>query len=384
MFLNIVLFLLSLGLLIFIHELGHFTMAKIFKVYVKDFSLGFGPALLKIKGKETQYCLRVLPLGGYVLMYGEQVEEGDLQIPKERSLLGIKKYKRALVMSAGIILNFVLALVLFFVANIGFQQQRITATIAEDSVGANAGILSGEVVNLNAIVTDQLVASINGQDYFIRFTGFESANDDLIDVIEFYQVIDEEIVVFEPSSLTDEVTFYVPVRTYSNNLDYESREVSLTLNAASIDDQYKFQTTGITFYNNYFRYTFTESIRASGQDWWQGFTLIGKAIGNLFIGQGVSEVGGIIAIFSVTSEVYSTLGLGAYIYLWGFISVNLALFNLLPFPGLDGWHLLVIGIEGITRREIPMKIKNAVSMVGVLLLLGLMILLIVRDIFTFF
>jgi RIP metalloprotease RseP len=122
------LFIVSLGVLIFIHELGHFTMAKLFNVYVKEFSLGFGPVVFKRKKGETQYSIRALPLGGYVSMYGEETVEVDQTIPKERSLLGIKKYKRALIMSAGILLNFVLAFLLFFVSNVAFEQRNSGAT----------------------------------------------------------------------------------------------------------------------------------------------------------------------------------------------------------------------------------------------------------------
>jgi regulator of sigma E protease len=109
-------------------------------------------------------------------------------------------------------------------------------------------------------------------------------------------------------------------------------------------------------------------------------TLIVTTVAGLFRGQNLDQVGGIVAIFSTTSSILTNLGLGSYIFIWALISVNLAVFNLLPFPGLDGWHLMVITIEGLFRREIPSQWKNVVSFIGFVILMGLMVLLLVRDI----
>ena len=124
--LYILLFVVCLSVLIMIHELGHFTAAKIFKVYVQEFSIGFGPALIhkKRKNGESYFSLRVIPFGGYVSMYGEGVElEDGVQVDESRSLEGIKKWKRAIILVAGVTMNAVLALHLFFINNIAFDQK---------------------------------------------------------------------------------------------------------------------------------------------------------------------------------------------------------------------------------------------------------------------
>ena len=126
---SILLFIVSISLLITIHELGHFTMAKIFNVYVNEFSIGFGPQLFKVKKGETTYSLRAIPLGGYVSMFGEGVEITDGSVPQERSLLGIKKWKRAIIMIAGITLNFVLGFLLFFVNNAFFPKAYANSSL---------------------------------------------------------------------------------------------------------------------------------------------------------------------------------------------------------------------------------------------------------------
>ena len=129
--LSILLFLIALGVLVSIHELGHFIAAKSFKVYCSDFSIGFGPKILKLKRKtgETTFSLGIVPFGGYVSMYGDENDDNDaiVDVPKERSLAGIKRYKRIIIMSAGIIMNFVLAYILFFISASCFRQTIVNS-----------------------------------------------------------------------------------------------------------------------------------------------------------------------------------------------------------------------------------------------------------------
>ncbi len=390
--LSIVLFAVSLGLLIIIHELGHFSMAKLFKVYVMEFSIGFGPTIFKKKTKETQYSIRVLPLGGYVAMFGESEDAPkDIVVPKERSLLGIAKWKRAIIMSAGIVLNFVLAFLLFFVSNFAFTQRSLTneMMIGSGSVGAGIGIDSGEVLDFTPLRDGSVTGVSNDSvSYTVNYVGFSSYEDELQDILSFSRIEDEETIYFVPTELSDSITFPLTVKTYTSDTEYTTRTVDLTLTTVSevVDGEtlYSWADTGIGFNVISFRYSFFEAIAQSGRDWWNGFTMIGKTLAGLFVGQGYENIGGIVSIFSTTSNIFSTLGLGTYIYVWGLISVNIALFNLLPFPGLDGWQLLVIGIEAVIRKEIPSKIKNIVSAIGVGILLILMVLLIFKDVIAMF
>src|SRR5574344_2846891 len=122
--LNIVIFIIALGTLIVIHEAGHLTTAKIFKVYCYEFSVGMGPALFKHKrkGGETIFSIRALPIGGYVAMAGEDMDDSEkdsdhseVVVPKERTIEGIARWKRVIIMGAGVFLNFILGYVLFFI-----------------------------------------------------------------------------------------------------------------------------------------------------------------------------------------------------------------------------------------------------------------------------
>lgn len=150
--LYILLFIVCLSTLIMVHELGHLATAKIFKVYCFEYAIGFGPKLFSKKRKngETYFSIRAIPLGGFVSMYGEQetVPEG-LEIDPSRSLLAIKKWKRAIIMAAGVIMNFLLAIVVFFVYEIAFPTYTGRyghVTISSDSLAYNAGVRSQDTV----------------------------------------------------------------------------------------------------------------------------------------------------------------------------------------------------------------------------------------------
>lgn len=384
--LNIIIFLISLGILITIHELGHFIAAKAFKVYVKEFSLGFGPMLFKIKKGETQYSIRALPLGGYVLMVGEEVAaDPELsELPKERTLIGIAKWKRAVIMSAGIILNFILAYVLFFVSSAAFEQRQLTnrMTIAEGSPAASSLILTDEVLDFTYLEETVIPVTVNGTDtYYLKYIGFTGYEQDLVEVVEFSKSEAGETIVYAPTNGTDTITFQVQVRHYTSEEEFTTRLVGISLSTKEAEGKFEIEKTGMSFQTLSFRYTFAEALEKGGEDWWNGFTLIARSLGDIFSGRNLNQVGGIVAIFETSSDVLENLGLGIYIYLWGLISVNLAMFNLLPFPGLDGWHLFVIIVEGITRKEIPSKAKNIISGIGFILLMVLMMFLLVKDLF---
>lgn len=377
------LFLISLGVLILIHELGHFLVAKAFNVYVREFSIGFGPKLLSWKRGETTYCLKAFPLGGYVAMVGEEVNEGDLNIPRERSLLGISKPKRALVMSAGIILNLVLAFLLFFASNWGFTQRTLTnqLVIQQNSLAEVAGINNGDVLVFTPLRNGSItVTTEQGENsHQVYLADFSTYEDTLSDLLRIGKFDNEVFVPYVIDDLNDFAEFNLPVRTYTDATNYTERQVSIRLEAIAEGDSFRFPSLGIGFYVQLTDYTLTEAIGEAGRDWWRGVTLIVSTVVGLFRGQNLDQVGGIVAIFSTTSSILNNLGIGSYIFIWGLISVNLAVFNLLPFPGLDGWHLMVITVEGLFKKEIPANFKNVISLIGFFILMGLMVLLLVRD-----
>ena len=133
---------------------------------------------------------------------------------------------------------------------------------------------------------------------------------------------------------------------------------------------------------NYLSYG--ESVKQTFVDFGQSASLIFRTIGRLFYDKTAwNEMGGIIAVGVETTRTLKNYGFGDFLRIWAMISVNLGIVNLLPFPGLDGWQLLVVAVEGIFRKEIPQKVKTWVSIIGLILLFGLMILVVVKDVIRY-
>ena len=147
---TLVYFILMLGIIVFVHELGHFFWAKKSGVYCYEFSLGFGPKLFSFKRKndETLYAVRLIPLGGYVAMAGEEVDD-DKSVPKDKKMYNKPWYKKLIIVLAGVINNFILAFViLFFIAliNGSFTTKPIIGVITEGSASEKAGIELGDKI----------------------------------------------------------------------------------------------------------------------------------------------------------------------------------------------------------------------------------------------
>lgn len=150
-FINIILFIFILGILIFVHELGHFLTAKKSGVHIYEFSIGMGPLLKTIKGKDgINYSIRVLPIGGYVQMAGEIYEDDDTEkIPKEKFMCNRPWYQRLIILVAGVFNNFLLAIILLFVIALIWGAQSLEPVIYNVTEGkpiAEAGIVAGDVI----------------------------------------------------------------------------------------------------------------------------------------------------------------------------------------------------------------------------------------------
>lgn len=440
--LSIVLFILSLAILIVIHELGHFSMAKLFNVYCQEFSIGFGPSLLhkRKKGKETYFSIRAIPLGGYVSMYGEEMElEPGVVIPEERSLEGIKKWKKAIIVSAGIIMNTILALTLFAISNLCFPLvvATSTSTVEENSIAYNAGVRENDKM--------QFVSSPNAET---NTYSFNYKVDNTI-YMGYFTIVDTNVVMesnhyvltYYPTgdksetSFTDGANLYAaitkadvindadyfetykswfdensktpiegcpeyfpnfkadPVKPYSASTSYVTHvmfkdeagvektvEFQMTTQLVNEkDDKYEWKPLGLSFKLEDVWLDFGTRVKNTFVDFGEASVAVFKGLGNLFTG-GIKNLSGIVGIMKTSANVLSTYTFARYLYFWGLISVNLAIFNLLPFPGLDGFTLLVTAVEGATRKKIPNKFKNIMSLIGLALLFTLMIVIVVFDI----
>ena len=442
--LDIVIFIVSLGILIIIHELGHLTTAKIFKVYCYEFSIGMGNAIYTHKpdpkkGQETAFSIRALPIGGYVSMAGEDLEDAEgvdksIVVPRERTIEGISRWKRIIIMFAGVFMNFLLAYLLFFI-NYAAVPQTVAhydsnqVFVVEDSKASLAGLQDNDAIE-----------SINQDFYYIGEDGtyssekddstgvqeitryaYESEPDNLLEYNNsissvlsgniYYTTTDGEIVVktYSPKSEGDKRVISI---TYER--DGEEKTVTIVTLAENSDGDFTWETIGISATYDTVNYTAGEALGLAWDQWLTGCSAIFVALANMFTPSGFAQVGGIVAVFSVSSLAVS-IGLNAVLYLWGMISVNLAIFNLLPFPGLDGWQILVTIIEGIAVRIKKIKnknkyvnlseeekeklmaedqlkeaknkirynkIKNIVSYIGLIILVVLAVVLVIKDIIS--
>ncbi len=354
---NIIVFFLILGVIVLIHELGHFLTAKFFGVYCAEFSIGMGPKLFSKKKGETEYQIRALPIGGYVAMAGEADQEDNeimKDVPYERTLKGIKTWKKCVVMLAGVFMNFVLALVLLIGIYSFVEVQTNTSeigTVVKDKGAALAGIEAGDVINK---------ITINNEEHIIASFS------------DIQEVLDNENLQLD----TDTVTMKVGL---TRNKHYLEKEVT-----AKYNNETKSYVMGITAATK--KLTFVEAIRQGINQFIEYALLIFTTLGKLItdMTHTVSQLSGPVGIYTVTSQVTQTGSISTLLSLTALLSTNIGMFNLLPIPGLDGSQVLFALIEKVIRREIPVRIKYALQMAGLILVFGLMIFVTVNDIGKFF
>ncbi len=415
-------------------------MAKLFKVYCNEFSIGFGPALLhkRREGKETYFSIRAIPLGGYVSMYGEEgmeLEEG-LNIPEERSLEGVKKWKKAIIVSAGVILNAILALFIFAISNIAFPVIRMTSRmqVEETSIAAELGIENDDRIQYiypanfeedgsispftyqyesndkiihagNFFIVDTNTVSESSNHYVLAFMysgnkGNPSFKDGMLvyQAITKAELLDENCSyksvksVFEDWAKESDSPEYYPnfelgTGNYAENLKItanlklfsEKRDENYSKTVSFTYAEKSWTDLGISFATAKEWLPFGQRVKNTFIDFGDASTAVFKGLGILFRG-GIKNMSGIVGIFDTSAQLFRNYTFTTYLYFWGLISVNLAVFNLLPFPGLDGWQLLVTIIEGISHKKLPKKFKTIMSLVGLALLFALMIAIVGIDI----
>ena len=351
---GILLFVVILSVITITHELGHLLVAKAFGVYCKEFSLGMGPKLYSKKTKETEYSIRALLIGGFVSMVGEQEDDPaikELNIPKERTLKGIAKWKQICVMFAGIFMNFVTALIIYslLMLNIGtytIANKPIIESIRQDMPAYSSGLKEGDIVTK---VELQNGTSISPETYS-ELTTF---------LLSFYDGNGPWIMTVERNG--------------------ESLKYQITPEYYEAEQRY---IIGITFSNvatktvdinllNCFKYGFIYMCDM--------VKMIFISLSSLFRGIGLKNLSGPVGIYQVVEQSID-YGVAYYMELVAMISVNVAMFNALPIPAFDGGRVLLLLIEVIIRRPLPKKLENAVLAASWVLILSLILFVSYNDI----
>lgn len=338
-------FVIVLGIIVFIHELGHLIAAKFFGVYCKEFAIGMGPRLFSLKGKETTYSIRLLPLGGFVTMAGEEGIDVD-DIPAERTIKGIKRYQRMIVMLAGIFMNILLAWVIFvgmyaFNGQVVLAPKPIVAGVVADSPASRAGFLYGDTI-----------------------TKLTFSDGTVIIPKDFYEVV-QYIQLY-----TDETKFLV-------QRDNQTIEILITPEYIKAENRYfvglKLPDPIVKKINPIQAIGYGTGTLVSGVD------DIFSTLSRLVRGIGLKSISGPVGIFKVTSQ-QAAQGLSSLIVLVGVLSLNVGIFNLLPIPLLDGGRVLLTAIEMIMRKPLNPKVESFLLTLSAGLMIGLLLLVTWQDI----
>lgn len=340
--LTILLGILVFGFLIFIHELGHFIAAKWAGMRVYEFAMGMGPTLFSVTRGETKYALRLFPIGGFVALEGEN-EEND----GEQFVSSVPVGKRMVVMVAGAVMNLVLGFVILCILTV--QQGAVGSTVV-------ARFEDGAVSSQHLQVGDEIIR-ING--HRVR------TNNDL----EYYFMREQDSVMdmeVRRSRVEEPLQLQVPFR-----MDTVDGDESLQF----IHMDFWIQGQPLTVWNT-ITYSANWTVSVARQIW--------GSLADLITGRfGIKQMSGPVGVTQAIGQATSA-GIRPLLRMVSFITVNLGVFNLLPFPALDGGRLLFMLVEVVRRKPLNPKYEGYVHAAGFLLLIALMITVTFNDVIRLF
>jgi len=340
-----------------VHELGHFLAAKKFGIFVEEFGIGLPPRIFGIRIGETVYSVNWLPIGGFVKLYGE---EGDMpaakkqKIPKNRAFYARPVWQRVIVISAGVVMNFLLAITVIsyiFTQGVMVPSDRVhIEKIVEDSPAESAGLEQGDIIK--TMIVDGRQITVKTGDDLIKTTS---------------------------QNLGRELTIVI---------EREGREmqVSITPRKEYPEDQGPMGVVISAFEEK--KYSLSEAPIAGLQQSlmlsWVLVKGIALTLWKVITFQSVSkDVAGPIGIAQMTGEAIK-FGRNAVLEMLGLLSLNLAIVNILPFPALDGGRLLFILIEGATGRRVKTNWERYIHQAGMAILLFLILMVTVNDLVRIF
>ena len=346
---NIISFVVVLGVLIFVHEFGHFLLAKLLGVGVEKFSLGFGPKILGRKIGMTDYMISAIPLGGYVKMVGESPGNELDNSLRDMSFSHKSLFKRSLIVLAGPMFNLLLAVFIFFVffqvSGLPIMQPEV-GEVQEGMPAYEAGICPGDrIVSIdgNPVTRWEEMAGL------IKQSGGRSIS---IEVLRDERSV---LVNVTPKQLSSQNLFGEQIEKYVIGITASG---AVTIKKLNI-----FQSAA---------YGVSQA--------WQIAELTVLAIGKIIAGTiSAKNLGGPIMIAQLAGQ-QAEAGIINLIFFIALLSVNLGIINLLPIPVLDGGHLLFFLIEAVSRRPLNRKMREVAQQVGIFVLILLMIFVFYNDI----
>ena len=341
MIIGIISIIIFLSILIFVHELGHFWAAKKFGLLVEEFGFGLPPKIWGKKIGETTYTINALPFGGFVKILGEDGEDQKAKENIGRSFGGLKIWKRTIIISAGVIMNFLLGWILVsLVLSIGAPKAILINEVLPNSPASGAGLIKGDKIlnfeNINAFVAH--IEQNKGKEIVLKIErGGEEKNLTVVPRIN-------------PAEGQGALGIGLA------ETGFEKKNIFLSL---------------------------WEGLKTSLEMVFLIFKAIFVLIGNAFSGKAsLQDIAGPVGIVKVANQA-GGLGIIYLIQLLALISLNLAVVNALPFPALDGGRLLFLLLEKIKGSPLPQKFERYANGLGMALLLFLMIVITIKDIASF-
>jgi regulator of sigma E protease len=420
-------FLFVLGVLIFVHELGHFLVARWYGVRVHTFSLGFGPKLLKFRRGDTEYCISAVPLGGYVKLAGETVDDARTGAPDE--FLSKSKWVRFQVYLAGPVMNLLLAVVvLAFVLAQGAdvpsyeQSAPVIGTVEQGSPAEAAGLRPGDriirVQDRPVATWEQLMIEIlpranqalavaierDGQPLQVTLTPDAQGRYDVGDV-GVRPILRPEIRAVTDGSAAERAGFQagdVVLAVADERAPTLDRVISRIQQSAGAPLDFVVERNGapvtltvvpqgapgaaligvnLSAYEvDEVDLNIVQAFALSIERNWDNALLIGRTLRGLVTRDTpVSQLMGPIGMADLSGTA-AQAGLLSLFNLMAMISLNLGLLNLLPVPVLDGGHIAILAVEGLARRDLSLRVKERILMAGAAVIVLLMVTVIYNDI----
>jgi regulator of sigma E protease len=426
MIINILAFVFVLGVLIFVHELGHFLMARRIGVRVLTFSLGFGPKLLSFRRGDTEYCVSAIPLGGYVKMAGENPE--DARTGAHDEFLSKTKWQRFQVLIMGPVMNLVLAVVVLAVVLYqgapvaAFQDQPVVvggfkpgavAPAAGLQIGDRIVMVNGEPVPTwedftmailsKAGRTVSLAIERNGEtlEKQVVPASVDKFGSGDIGVQPHFRPQVIETSVGEPAQeaglkpgdvilavgaerpvTRDRIIEFIRAsekKPLVFEIERDGQTQHVTVTPRRTDDTVRIGAQIYPFELRTVKPGVLEAIKMSVERNWEMARLIFKTLIGLFTREtSVKQLMGPVAIADLSGAAAEQGWLQLF-SLMAMISLNLGLLNLMPIPVLDGGHIAILALEGLSRRDFSMKVKEKMLLAGFVLLLMLMVTVIYND-----
>ena len=343
---TIALAILFFGVIIIIHEFGHFICAKLFKVRVNEFSIGMGPAIFKKQKGETQYSLRALPIGGYVSMEGEDEESED-----ERAFNKKKVWQRIIIVVAGATMNLILGLVIM----------AITLSASTDLIGTNT------IKEFYPTAVSNQQGGLKEGDKFLKIDG--------------HAVWSERDLSFLMSRSDNGVFNFTVERNGEkvelNNVAFKTEDVEYNGKTVTMIT-YDFVIVGEKpTFKNVFVNSFTQSASIVRTVWLSLFDVV---TGRYGMSELAGPVGTVDIIADVAQSAAEEHNFEQLLFIMALITINIGVANLLPLPALDGGRLMFLIIEGIRRKPVNRKYEGYIHAAGLALLLLLMVFVTYNDI----